>query len=201
MEPTNPDEENELIRRRNVRKNYRELNDAIHDNRASLSDVRSEEFQQFHAQANEYFAEVNNVREVVIDSKTVLELAKGLRSQAFKMGDIASSFNFPTFSTKLQERFSDKTTNEFSWTQLGHSVGALFASAPLYRFSHSSLFSLLRSQLLSIFLMSSVMLGPLAQPITERKASSASRRRQDQVSIDTTASVLFTFSYFLSFFP
>ena len=88
--------------RRELRKQYRNLQDIIHNKTDDISgSVKGTAFDELHGAVNELFQNVNHVRELGIDADALTAMARGLKGQASKLGDISSSFNAQTFSRWL----------------------------------------------------------------------------------------------------
>lgn len=149
--------------RRKLRKQYRDLDESIIKSSCTLSAIPSAEFIDCHETINNLFKKVDNVRELGIDAKALTKLgillsrcvlhyfnnsvlhnwsqrtaADAVESQAVKLGDISSSFNFKNFSRELRAKFAlhddlaqDSAT--FDWAELGANVGALFRAAPKFK--------------------------------------------------------------------
>jgi hypothetical protein len=77
--------------------------------------------------------------------------------KAITLDDMSRRCDFGGFSEAVQQAFRDPDTDEFSWSKLGVSCGALFRSAPSLRF----------------------MYGPLNKHFKERKLPKERTRKDD----------------------
>ena len=78
------------------------------------------------------FDQVSNVREQMVDADALQKLVFVAKTQATKLGDISTSFDFKNFASHLIHD-NKLESGAFDWLQCAQMYGPVMASAPSWR--------------------------------------------------------------------
>lgn len=120
-----------VVKRRKIRSELRELIEEAHINKVELTNLKSDRFDDLRNSNNTVSQSITHTRELQLDAIMLTELAKAVHTQGTKIDDMSLKYDIHNFSISLQSKYSNDAG--FSWTNLGRDVGVLFRSVPTFQ--------------------------------------------------------------------